>query len=396
MISNNFLFSRQAVVDSKLSVKANNLFHLNNMEQEKKDSFLSLLFTDLSIVDVIKHQPIFITVSIHEVEHLPTPPSALRFVLFFDAAELVPERDSDRLSGLRLDGYQLGLTNFSLKFFGTPFFDYFSFVELSLNKYDVSHVLHVDRHQALAHKEIWISHIKTQEQHQEIDTHTHARWFSGDFLSQSVPVRGSNVPGYRLILIDLLTRLQDGRSSIRDISAAIEKDVTLSYRVLKLTKSVMYHRQFNVHNVQRAIEIIGIKDLIKWVTLAMFSSIDGKPDCLFSMAVNRACLCDGIAKAIYPKLEGAFLVGLFSYLPSFFDSPMEEILKDLPLDESLVVALSHHQGHLGSILAVAKNYESGCWEKIPFEQLAQKSLSSNQLRQVYIDSLKAAKEIYQI
>ncbi|REG85685.1 EAL and HDOD domain-containing protein [Marinomonas pollencensis] len=396
MISNNYLFSRQAVVDSKMTAKANNLFHLNNMEQEKKDSFLSLLFTDLSIVDAIKHQPIFIAVSIHEVEHLPTPPSSMRFVLFFDAAELRPERDNDRLSELRLDGYQLGLTNFSLKFFGTPFFDYFSFVELSLNKFDMSQVLNVDRHQGLAHKEVWVSHIQSQEQHQEIDAKTHASWFSGDFLSASVPVKGNNVPGYRLILIDLLKRLQDGRSSIRDISATIEKDVTLAYRVLKLTKSVMYHRQFNVHNVQRAIEIIGIKDLIKWVTLAMFSSIDGKPDCLFSMAVNRAAFCNGIAKAMYPKLEGAFLVGLFSYLPSFFDASMDEILHDLPLDESLVSALKYHQGHLGSVLSVAKHYEAGHWEKIPFDELAEQDLSSNQLRQIYIDSLKAAKEIYQI
>ena len=168
MISNNYLFSRQAVVDSKMTAKANNLFHLNNMEQEKKDSFLSLLFTDLSIVDAIKHQPIFIAVSIHEVEHLPTPHSSMRFVLFFDAAELRPERDNDKLSELRLDGYQLGLSNFSLKFFGTPFFDYFSFVELSLDKFDLSQVLNVDRHQGLAHKEVWVSHIKSQEQHKEI------------------------------------------------------------------------------------------------------------------------------------------------------------------------------------------------------------------------------------
>lgn len=396
MISNDFLFSRQAVVDKKSSVKANNLFHLNSMGDEDKDSFLSLLFSDLSVVDIIKQQPIFIKVSIQDVKNLPSPPPPLRFVLFFDTAELNPDRDSDVLSALRLDGYQLGLTNFSLKFFGNVFFDYFAYVELSLNKFELANILSVDRHQALAHKEIWVSNIQSQKQYSEIHSKTHSRWFSGDFLSESVPVKGNKIPGYRLILIDLLTRLRDGRSSLRDISTCIERDATLAYRVLKLTKSVMYHRQFNVNNVQRAIEIIGIKDLVKWVCLAMYSSIDGKPDCLFSMAVNRACFCENICKSLYPKVEGAFLVGLFSYLPSFFGTTIEEILNDLPLEENLVMALKDHSGNLGTVLSLAKNYESGRWDEIPFDQLAKKELSNNRLRKLYMESLKSAKEIYQL
>ena len=395
MISKDFLFSRQAVVDNKSSVKANSLFHINNMEEEKH-SFLHLLFTDLSVVDLIKHQPIFIKVSIDEVANLPTSTTLLRFVLFFDTASLVPERDAEVLSGLRLQGYQLGLTNFSLTFFGTPFFDFFTYVELSLNKYALSSIINVDQRQGLIHKEIWINHIDTHEQFQQIDGRSHARWFSGDFLIESVPVKNSSIPGYRLILVDLLSRLQDGYSSIRDISTSIERDATLAYRVLKLTKSVMYHRQFNVHNVHRAIEIIGIKDLVKWVTLAMFGSVEGKPDCVFTMAVNRACFCERIAETIYPKLEGAFLTGLFSYLPSFFDSTIEEILQDLPLEESLVIALTDHQGDLGDILLLAKHYEAGQWEEIEFKSLAAKGISNNQLRKLYIESLKSAKEIYQL
>ena len=396
MISKDFLFSRQAVVDNKTSIKANNLFHINSMEEEEKHSFLSLLFTDLSVVDAIKHQPIFIQVAIHDVANLPAPTSSLRFVLFFDTTTLVPDRDNEILSGLQLDGYELGLTNFSLRFFGTPFFDLFTYIELSLEKYELNSVLNVDRHQGLIHKEIWVSHIQSREAFQKLDDNTHVRWFSGDFLAESIPVKGSNIPGYRLILIDLLSHLQNGRSSIRDISACIERDATLAYRVLKLTKSVMYHRQFNVHNVQRAIEIIGIKDLIKWVTLAMLSSVDGQPNCLFSMAVNRACFCDSIAKNAYSNVDGAFLVGLFSYLPNFFGSSIEDILKDLPLDESLVLALTKHQGDLGEILLLAKDYEAGRWDEIDLEALADINLSSNSLRKLYIESLKAAKEIYQI
>ncbi|MGO3344123.1 MAG: hypothetical protein ACTIM4_07225 [Marinomonas sp.] len=68
----------------------------------------------------------------------------------------------------------------------------------------------------------------------------------------------------------------------------------------------------------------------------------------------------------------------------------------MPLEESLVIALTDHQGDLGDILLLAKHYEAGQWEEIEFKSLAAKGISNNQLRKLYIESLKSAKEIYQL
>jgi EAL and modified HD-GYP domain-containing signal transduction protein len=111
------------------------------------------------------------------------------------------------------------------------------------------------------------------------------------------------------------------------------------------------------------------------------------------MAVSRACFCQSLSAVLFPNLEGAFLVGLFSYLPSFFDEELPILLKDLPLDENIKVALLEYKGNLGGILKIVEAYESGRWENIPFDQLASKDISKQSLKDLYVKSLKDAREM---
>ncbi|MBU2240653.1 MAG: histidine kinase, partial [Gammaproteobacteria bacterium] len=112
-----------------------------------------------------------------------------------------------------------------------------------------------------------------------------------------------------------------------------------------------------------------------------------------SMAVSRACFCQNLSTALFPKLDGAFLVGLFSYLPSFLDEELPTLLKDLPLDENIKSALLEYKGNLGGILKIVVAYEAGRWEKIPFGLLASKDMSKQSLKDLYIKSLKEAREM---
>lgn len=125
----------------------------------------------------------------------------------------------------------------------------------------------------------------------------------------------------------------------------------------------------------------------------MFGSVTGKPACLFAMALSRACFCQNLSAHLFPRLEGAFLVGLFSYLPSFLDEELSLLLKDLPLEANIKAALLESKGNLGGILNVVKAYESGQWTRIPFEQLSDKEVTQESLRELYIKSLKEARQM---
>ena len=391
MKNNDVLFCRKAVVNQLSETTAYYILHPSNAIKGHDATFLSSLFVDINFTEITQKKTIFFQSSLDELTDLPLQ-SNIHMVIFLSAFRL-SDVDLDKLSEYRLQGYQLGIVNPNPDTFPAALLDMFSYVLLTLDSVTIDEAIIRVEHPLLVSKNIWINKVENTEQFKQLQDKIPNGQFSGSFISKATSVKGKRILAYKTILIDLLVALNDRESSPRVLADYIERDPTLTYRLIKLTHTVHYHSLFNVSNAQRAIEIIGVRDLIKWVGLVMLGSVTGKPDCLFSMAVSRACFCQSLCAVLFPKLEGAFLVGLFSYLPSFFDEELPALLKDLPLDENIKIALLEHKGNLGSILKIVEAYEAGRWEKIPFDQLASKDVSAQSLKDLYVKSLKAAREM---
>ncbi|GAA0219008.1 EAL and HDOD domain-containing protein [Marinomonas primoryensis] len=391
MKNNEVLFCREAVVNRFSETTAYNILHPSNAIKGQDAAFLSSLFVDINLTEITQQKTIFFLSSLETLYNLPLQ-THIHTVTFLNATEL-SEVHLDELSEFRLQGYQLGIINPSPDTLPDVLLDIFSYALLTLDNLTIDDVIVRVKHPLIASKKLWVNKIENMEQFTQLKEKIPNGQFSGSFISKVTPVKGKRILAYKAILIDLLVALNDRESSPRVLAGYIERDPTLTYRIIKLTHKALYHSQFNVSNAQRAIEIIGVRDLIKWVGLVMLSSVLGKPDCLFSMAVSRACFCQSLSAVLFPNLEGAFLVGLFSYLPSFFDEELPILLKDLPLDENIKVALLEYKGNLGGILKIVEAYESGRWENIPFDQLASKDISKQSLKDLYVKSLKDAREM---
>ncbi len=391
MKNTDILFCRKALVNQFSDTSAYYLLHPSNETEKPQTSFLSSLFVDVNLIEITQQKTIFLHSNLDELSVLPLQ-SHIHMVVFLEA-KMLTDHHLDELCELRLQGYQLGIIDPQPDVLSIDLFNVFSYVMLSLDQLNLETTIARIEHPFLSSKTIWIDAIQSAEQFDRLREVAPDGLFSGHFIHKVTAVKGKRILAHKMILIDLLAALNNRESSPRVLATYIERDPTLTYRVIKLTQSVLYRSQFNVTNAQRAIEIIGIRDLIKWVGVAMLSSVSGKPDCLFSMAVSRACFCQNLSAALFPKLEGAFLVGLFSYLPSFLDEEMAVLLKDLPLDQHIKSALLEYKGNLGGVLKIVEEYESGRWEKIPFERLATKDVSQQALKDLYIESLSNAKQI---
>uniref|UniRef100_A6VXF5 Putative signal transduction protein n=1 Tax=Marinomonas sp. (strain MWYL1) TaxID=400668 RepID=A6VXF5_MARMS len=385
------LFCRKAVVNRLSETTAYYILHPSNVTQGQDASFLSSLFVDANLNEITQQKTIFFQTSLNELSALPLQTN-IHMVIFLCANDLT-EKHIETLTEFRLQGYQLGIINPNPEAFTVALLSVFSYVMLTLDHLSVDDALTRFKHPALSSKKLWVNKVEKLEQFTKLLESIPEGQFSGNFINKITSVKGKRVLAYQAILIDLLVALNNRESSPRVLAECIERDPTLTYRIIKLTHSVMYRSQFNVSNAQRAIEIIGVRDLIKWVGLVMLGSVPGKPNCLFSMAVSRACFCQNLSGALLPKLDGAFLVGLFSYLPSFFGEELPILLKDLPLDENIKSALLEYKGNLGGILKIVVAYEAGRWEKIPFDMLATKNISKQSLKDLYIKSLKEAREM---
>jgi EAL and modified HD-GYP domain-containing signal transduction protein len=83
-----------------------------------------------------------------------------------------------------------------------------------------------------------------------------------------------------------------------------------------------------------------------------------------------------------------FTVGLFSLLDTIFDSTLEEVLEQMPLDREIKVALMQRSGSLGKVLASVEAHEKGQWDIVESLGYGQK-----QIMDAYLKALEWARTV---
>mgnify|MGYP003588072089 CR=1 FL=1 len=171
----------------------------------------------------------------------------------------------------------------------------------------------------------------------------------------------------RLKLLKLLSLVErDGDT--REIEAIFREEPKLSYNLLRLVNSVAVGARTKISNFSQAIAILGRRQLQRWLQLLIYANnlAEGnKPNPLMQMAAARGRLLELLCKSTEAPpgnpehCDNAFLVGLFSLLDVLINMPMNEILRELPLQDEVVDALGdHHGGILGKLLSIIAHGEA--------------------------------------
>ena len=67
-------------------------------------------------------------------------------------------------------------------------------------------------------------------------------YFQGYFFCRPDVVKGQRSPTNRLVILELLAKLQSPRTTFRELEALISRDVSLSYKVLRAANAAMFTR----------------------------------------------------------------------------------------------------------------------------------------------------------
>lgn len=388
------LFARQAILDYQYKIYAYQLLLAHKSLQPKKEisEILSSLFLDLPLNSINENKPLLIDIDISSIHLVPLLP-VKNIVICFAASRIELEKFAPFLASLIENGYQLALINPDFDGITPEQLALFSYIKISVERDGVSGAISYANAKKFAKLHIIITDVTIKQQLDKIINCTNIKLFSGDLFNLREDVKGNKVPIYKNLISKVIILINSPLVNLSSIAAAIEVDSTLSYKIIKLTKSAMYYRNFRITGVQRALEVIGLRDLTKWFGMALLTSIDGKPDCLYRMAISRAYFTQAVAKTLYPNKDGAFITGLFSYLPVFFNENIETLLNDLPLDQDINNALIHHRGELGMVLKVVCLYELGKWNEIPFAKFERCGLDKEELKNMYVKSLTKTREL---
>lgn len=190
-------------------------------------------------------------------------------------------------------------------------------------------------------------------------------YFQGKFLSRVQPKPGKKVGGNKLLLLELLSELNNPETTTAKLEQIILKDANLSYRILKIINSAAVGLGRKVESLSEAINLLGTAGLGRWINLLLVHGEEGKPDELMRSSLIRGRMCEDLANLSNAGgLSRFFITGLLSQLDVLMDIPMPDLMGAVPLGSDIKQALLGQGGQTGQILAEVENYLDGHFDQL--------------------------------
>lgn len=208
--------------------------------------------------------------------------------------------------------------------------------------------------------------IETQEEFQDA-IHMGYSYFQGYFFCKPLIVSGKTLPSYKTNYFRILSEINRPELDFKKLESIIKQDVSLSYKLLKFINSSIFGFKTKISSLQHALSLLGQKELTKWISLIALKSVaDDKPGELILNSLIRACFAEklSLAKMSKQSASDAFLMGMLSHIDVLLDRPLNAILAEISLDETIKRALlEKEQNQFFILYKLIQTYEAGNWEE---------------------------------
>ena len=196
-------------------------------------------------------------------------------------------------------------------------------------------------------------------------------YFQGYYFSEPLIISGKRLSENKAIHIKLLQEINNGDFTIDSIEGLIKRDLSLSFKLLKLINSANYSFSSEIKSIKQALALIGEKEVKKWLYLIVFKTIgDDKPGIILINSLTRAKFAELIACEIGRGINqfNAYLIGMLSMIDLLLDRPLDEILEELliPIEvkDTLNGINSNNNNIYSKVLDLILEYEKGEWSKV--------------------------------
>ena len=229
------------------------------------------------------------------------------------------------------------------------------------------------------------------ETHEEFDRAMEMgfTYFQGYFFSRPEILQGRDVSAPRMNLLELMAEANRNDVAFRKLEEIIERDVAISYKLLRYINSAYFRRVSEVTSIRQAIVLMGERGIRRFLSLiAMASLASDKPDELVRASIVRARFCETLGDIGPPGADRAelFTLGLFSLIDAIMDDAMASLMERLPLSGAIKEALIQRDGPLAPYLGLLESYERGCWGGVS-EAAARLDLEQERLPGCFLESL---------
>jgi EAL and modified HD-GYP domain-containing signal transduction protein len=218
-------------------------------------------------------------------------------------------------------------------------------------------------------------------------------FFQGYWFAQPEVVQTKALNPSQVAALQLYNLLRKDDVEIGAVEAAIKRDVSLGFNLLRIINAAAFGREQKVTSIRQAVALMGLEKLQKWAAMLVTAKPGGRPTIFGTTAVVRARMMELLAEMLLPpeERERAFLIGLFSLLDRLLGCPMQEALALVAVDDPVSEALLQGGGPFADLLAMTIACESDDGDA--FAQAAAKlQLTYRQINIAQMDALVWADE----
>ncbi|MCT6700858.1 EAL and HDOD domain-containing protein [Rheinheimera sp. 4Y26] len=218
-------------------------------------------------------------------------------------------------------------------------------------------------------------------------------YFQGYFFSKPEMLQSKALSPAQMTLAELLYETSKSEMDLSKITSIFERDVNLSYKLLRYSNSAIFKRRSEIETIKQALVVLGQYELKKFLSVLFTAQVSSeKPAELMRLAMTRAKFAEGIAQ-LHRKTDvaKAFLTGMMSLMDAILDEPMTSVMSKLPLSKDIKDALVDNQGLLAEYLSLVKCYEQAHWQDAN-SAIANLGLDAKTLPDAYHEAVQWANE----
>lgn len=217
-------------------------------------------------------------------------------------------------------------------------------------------------------------------------------YFQGYFFARPEVIRHRKMSSSAVNMLELLKESTAAELNIENINAILERDVSLSYLLLRFINNPTVNKRNEITSLKHAMTFMGEQEVRKFIALLSLANLsDGQPGEILSMSLVRARFCELILVAMkdQSKPNSGFLTGMLSLIDTLMEQEMRELVNKLPLPADVSGALCGENNHLKQCLQLANAFERGQWGKVRVIS-TRFGLTQKQLHETYINALSWA------
>jgi c-di-GMP-related signal transduction protein len=214
--------------------------------------------------------------------------------------------------------------------------------------------------------------------------------FQGYFFSRPIMINAKEIGTLNNNMVLISKKLSEPDPDFKAIASIIERDVELSYKLLRIANSAYYGVRMQVTSIHHALVTLGVQDLLRWGHLILLKGLNNTDNAeLVKTSLIRARMLSQFALVSRRPAQESdyFLTGLFSSIDALLHQSMEQVMSRLPLTDAVKGALLGENSDMHRALVVVQCFERGDWVCTD-DFLSETGLSTDTFMALYYEALR--------